>query len=457
MIKLLREAERRKADFSEILKDSFQTQLAFINDPSRLKAALCTRRAGKSMGAGLYLVKESLENPGVSNLYIALTRGSAKRIMFKDVLQVINREYKLNAKFNDNELTMTFPNGSVIYLLGMDAKEQEQEKALGQKFKLIIIDEAASFRQDLRKIVYSTLKPTTADYEGTVAMIGTPSNITKGLFFDVTTGIEPGWSLHKWSAFDNPYMAEKWKREQEELIARNPKIKETPIYKQMYEGQWSIDMDALVYKYSDKLLVSSIPSAKLTYVLGIDLGYEDDSAFTLVGYSNTEPILYVIDTFKKSKMDLTDVANKINEFRGQYRISKFIVDGAAKQAVEELKRRHSIPLEAAEKSGKADFIEILNAELIQERIKFLQGKTDLLIDEMLALIWDEKAKKKQEHPNCPNHLCDSFLYAYRYSYHYLGKPPIKEPAKDSLEAIEAFWEREAGLAAQQAQRDWWEK
>jgi len=77
--------------------------------PHSVEQYLCNRRSGKSCGAGLYLYQEAYETPGVSCLYIALPRDSAKKIMWKDVLKPINRKLGLGAHFNETELTATLP------------------------------------------------------------------------------------------------------------------------------------------------------------------------------------------------------------------------------------------------------------------------------------------------------------------------------------------------------------
>ena len=46
-----------------------------------------------------------------------------------------------------------------------------------------------------------------------------------------------------------------------------------------------------------------------------------------------------------------------------------VIDNANKQAVAELEKRHDLPLTAADKVGKSDFMEIMNGEFIQGRIK----------------------------------------------------------------------------------------
>lgn len=442
----------------DLLEGSFDVQTNFILDPSKQKAAQCDRRSGKSYGMGVYLFKTCLENPGVSCLYVALTRGSAQRIMFKDIFKVINRRYKLNIKFNEIALTATFPNGSVIYCLGMDQSEKEQEKALGQKFKLAVIDECASFRNDLRKIVYSTIQPALADLEGTLVMIGTTSNLTRGLFFDVTTGKEGGWSVHKWSHKDNPYTGKQVERQIARLKAGNPAIVETPLFRQMYLNEWVIDEDKLVYRFTEERnLVQALPDHKWQYVLGIDLGYNDDTAFVLYAWNEFHENLYIAETFKKKGMDITDVATYIKGYMKQYGVEIMVIDGADKQAVEEMRRRHSLPLKTAEKTGKSDFIEIMNADYIMGRIKLVEGKTFDLQDEYKTLIWDDRSGKRIENASCPNHLTDAALYGWRYCYTYLARPEEKPKDPHSVDVVDEFWESEAERIQNKKEVPFWEQ
>ncbi len=108
---------------------------------------------------------------------------------WKDILTFLNKKHDLGMEPNKQELSMTFPNGSVIRLSGADDSPEEADKLLGCKYKLIIIDEAASFRQDLTRIVYETLLPTTTDERGTICLVGTPGDVAKGMFFEITTHI----------------------------------------------------------------------------------------------------------------------------------------------------------------------------------------------------------------------------------------------------------------------------
>lgn len=450
---ILREIKRRKTS-TDITDHDFPKQAAFVTDRSRLLAGFCTRRAGKSFGIGLKLYNACLQHPGVSNVYIALTRDSAKRIMFKDVFKAINRKYDLGANFNHTELSITLPNQSIIYCLGMDSSPDEMDKVLGQKFKLAVIDEAGSFRQDLREIVYSRLRAAVSDLDGQIVMIGTPQNFTKGLFYDVVWAkTEPGWKVHTWSAFDNPYMVKQWERDIKEMTDANPRVVETPWFKQNFLGQYVVDQSALCYRYSNdrnRVPARDVPDTPNT-VLGIDLGFTDATAFSLLGYRGDAKKLYVLHTSKEKELTLTQVAERIQWYINRYKPYKLIIDNAAKQAVEELKQRFLLPLTPADKTGKADFIEIMNSDFIAGNIVVSDACTDL-IDEYSNLIWDDKSKKKQEHPNCENHLADATLYAWRYCYQYISELPKAVPTEE--ERVQR-WEEE--ILEPKGEKEWWEK
>lgn len=406
---------------------AFPKQLEFIENPGKLKALFCTRRAAKSYTAGLYLVHEALKTPGMNCLYVGLTRMSAKGIVWNDILKDINTKHNCGMVFNGSELTATCPNGSIIQVTGADSQEDSAQKLLGKKYRLICIDEAQSFSVDLRTIIYGILGPATVDQGGTICLLGTSGNLTSGLFFDVTNGREQGWKLFSWTAYDNPHIAEKWKAELEDIRVNRPLFQNTPLFKQWYLNKWVIDSEKLVYRFeytrNEFKDLPPLHKKDWSYVLGVDLGYDPDpSAFVVVAFHPHDPCLYILECFKKTEMDLTDVAEKIRDYQARYDLNVIVIDGSAKQAVMEIQRRHDIPLVTADKTGKEDFINILNAEFIQGRIK-IGPQCQSLKDELLNLIWDDKSIKKREHPNCENHCADSMLYSWRYCYQYLSRAP----------------------------------
>lgn len=445
-----------------VLEHAFAQQVEFIEDEANQKVLFCTRRSAKSFTAGLYLVQEAIENPGCNCLFIGLTRASAKAIIWKDILAIIDREYGLLANFNQTELTMTFPNGSVISVTGIDADEKEMHKLLGRKYRLVCVDEASMYTIDIRNLVYGILGPAMVDpnqegQSGTICLMGTASDFPRGLFYDITIGNEKGWKLFKWTAHDNPYVSKQWAQALEKIKEERPEYMETPQFKQWYLNHWVIDEEKLVYRFDmGRNLINALPilvHTGWTYVLGVDTGWEDDSAFVLTAYHTYNPYLYVVRVYKQKKMTFDDVVRKIEEFMRDPIMAphKIVIDGANKQGVESMKQRSSIPFEYADKQDKVTFIELCNSDLVQGKIKMLNTPENRsLWEEMSALVWvtdgDKIKYPKKEHPSLANHLCDAFLYGWRCGWHYALETPDKKIVKGSKEwyqkTSEDIWERE---------------
>lgn len=407
-------------------------------------------------------------------MFIGLTRASAKAIIWKDILNVIDTKYKLGARFNQTDLTMTFPNGSMITVTGIDADEKEMNKLLGRKYRLVCIDEASMYTVDVHNLVYGILGPAMVDpnesgESGTICMMGTASDFPRGLFFDITTRKEGGWSLHEWSAHDNPFVAKQWAAALEKIARERPAYMETPQFKQWYLNQWVIDQTKLVYRFdTGRNLTKTIPILKQdgwTRVLGVDTGWEDDSAFVLTSYHANHPCLYVQKCYHAKHMSFDDVVKKINEFMDnpEWAPHKVVIDGANKQGVESMRQRSKIPFEYADKQDKATFIELLNSDLIQARVKVLDISDNRdLWSEMMALVWvtdgDKIKYPKKEHPALPNHLCDAFLYSWRCGWHYTSEPAEKKLIVGSREwyqkQSELIWEREREALQKQQNGDW---
>lgn len=455
----------------------FKEQCSFVADLSKLKAAFTTRRGAKSYSGGLHLIRDAYQTPNCNCLYLALTRENARAIMWKDVLKDIDRRKSLEAVFNETRLTMTLPNEAVIYVGGADSDEEEMDKLLGRKYKTVVIDESQAWHVDMRRLVYGILKPAVADYRGTICLLGTAGNITQGLFYDVTRqdgkAREPGWSVHEWTAYQNPYVAEQWDEEIQEIKRTRPLFLQTSLYSQWYLNKWVVDTTKLVYWYmesrNDYQRIPHYSSGDWQYVLGVDLGYRPDpSAFTLVAFHEHDRNLYCLESTKQLDMDVTDVANRIKEYQARFPIFKVVIDGSNKQAVQEMQNRHGVALTAADKRGKSDFIELLNAEFVQGYVKIDALKALPLKEEWQKLVWATLGDKilfpRKEHPGLPNHCSDSFLYAWRFCYQYLSQaapPKIDYRNKEQYIAHtkklmdDALEKQIAMQKAQESDEDFW--
>lgn len=261
----------------------FRRQSWFARDPAKRKAALTTRRAGKSTALAGILLEAAQNEPWTTCIFIALTRKQAQKIMWKELFR-LNEKYSLGLKFNKTTLTATLRNGSEIMVCGA-TDDRDIDRLRGQPFLVCAIDEAGSFPEDLlEELVKEVLGPATLDYDGQILLTGTPTAACAGLFYRATTGDvdkrgkptpsyqshppkkwetgddppadagkRKGWAVHGWTLHDNPYVPKAgsrfktaaewlaWLRE-EEGIAEND-----PAYLREYCRMWIKDETSLVY------------------------------------------------------------------------------------------------------------------------------------------------------------------------------------------------------------------
>lgn len=449
------ELKRRRELAVPLVDRNFPEQARFVLDPSRFSVAICTRRAGKSHGLALKFYNAARKHPRSLCPYIGLTRESAENIMWP-VFEELNLKYNIGAEMTVSDLEITLPNRSKIKLFGADQKGFIN-KLRGPKYPFSAIDEAQAFRAHIEELVDDVLTPATADYEdGQIALTGTPGPVPLGYFYKASLG-EQGFTRHAWTVYDNPYFPRPHEYA-EELLKRKGWARDHPTFRREWLGEWVADPDALVYKFnsSKNVTVELPPGKKWFYVLGVDLGYDPDpSAFVLCAYNIFDKHLYILETYKETKMIVGDVAERIKYYQKQHPTLQVVMDLGAqgKMIGEEISQRYGISLIAAEKHGKAGFIELMNSDLQRGIVKLLKGKTESLSEEWMNLIWDAESAQRKEDDRYANHEADAALYAWRYCYNYAAENEPKIPEIDTNEYMEKFWEREAERIVQKERQE----
>jgi hypothetical protein len=429
----------------------FGPQRVYRDDRSRRKAALCTRRAGKTEGTASTLIDDAIDYPGSVSLYLALTHKSAKRIIWPILKKLIAD--RIDCKPNETDLSITFTNGSIIVVGGAET-DADVEKYRGWKLRRCVVDEAASFGNRLRYIIEEVLEPALFDLLGDLELIGTPSASCVGYFHDVTMGKVPGWSVHKWSVLDNPHIPHA-KVELERMMAERGWDANHPVYLREWCGRWVRDDSSLVYGRFTRAdnVFSKLPKdvKQWSNVLGIDIGYDDPVAFGVATFAYGHPNIYLRGGWHRSGMIVSELAAKAAEYIETYKPIKVVMDtgGLGKMIAEEIRIRYDLPIEPAEKSEKPAMIELLNSDFKTKRALVEEG--DPAIDEYETIQWDTKRVGKEDE-QYPNDLSDAKLYAYREARHWTFKAKQARPAKGTperatLEAEEAF-----NAAAERAQQ-----
>lgn len=442
----------------------FDKQLAFIQDPALYKIAVCSRRSGKTIACAADLISTAINNKDVLCLYITLSAKNAKKLVWKELLK-INRDYKLGGDVNVSELTITFSNGSQVACSGANTQD-EIEKFRGLPIKKCYIDECQSFPAYLKELIDDIIEPALLDHNGSLCLIGTPSPIPTGYFYECAHPKETEaaedeehkrtvWSYHHWTFFDNPFVAEKAKTTHEALLQRvlnrRGVDRNDPSIKREYFGLWANDINNLLVRYDSTKnnFVELKPTLKYYYILGIDIGYKDADALAVLAYSDDDPTTYLVEEKITAKQGITELVEQINALDKKYHVTKMVMDmgGLGKKIGEELIKRYNIPVEAAEKTRKMENIELMNDALRTSKLR-AKPNSRFAQDSYLVEIDRDKSTPDKIVVSDRYHsdIIDSVLYAFKFSPAYAYVPPKPPPKPGTKEWADKeqdeMWERE---------------
>ncbi len=441
--KILRDRNNSKTPSLDVLKPiddlPFPQQDKFVDDPAQFIAALCTRRAGKSNGLSGKFLKTMLKYPGSLCRYIALTRDSGKDIMWP-VLEEMNQRKLHKAELIESKLTMVLPNNARLKIYGADMKNFVR-RLRGVKSPGTGVDEAQEFEPShLENLVDNILTPAMADYQdGWLALTGTPGPIPRGMFFDITEHGKLDYAVHKWSLYDNPYLA--GPREfVEKLKAKHKWSDDNPTLLREWLGKWVLDLDSLLIRYDHKINhFERLDPKGWETVMGIDIGFNDADAICILAWAENDPCTFLIDEFVMEKQGLTELVDQIKRLSSKYNVSKMVIDegGLGKKLAEEMRRRHGVPVQPADKKRKFENVAFLNDAL--RLAKFKAPKTSRFVEDsyQLQIDWDRStpeklAVKKGFHSD----IIDAVLYAFKESPAFAFVKPKAAPKYGSKEWAE---------------------
>lgn len=421
-------ARRGEKPHFDIDKYCFRQQLDFIKDERDFVTACTSRRAGKSTGCAADLISTAVGRPGIVCLYITLSRASAKRIVWPELTK-INREYELGGIPNIADLSLTFPNGSVIYCSGAKNKS-EIEKFRGLAIALCYIDEAQSFGSFIEELIDDVISKALYDYNGRLRVTGTPSPIPSGYFYNICQS--PEWGHHHWTMHQNIWLHKKSGKTPMELIERDMKRKgvgiSDPTIQRECFGTWVTDSNALVFRYNKDVNsyfeLPELKAGKWEYIFGIDVGYDDADAIAVIAYHEHIKEAYLVEEVIKVKQGVTDLAQQIEALVKKYNPISMVMDagGLGKKINEEFSRRFSLGIKAAEKSRKFEYIELLNDALRTK--KFFAKEKGRFADDTQRVEWDKdksNGDKLVVSKSFHSDITDAVLYAFRESLHFLAE------------------------------------
>jgi hypothetical protein len=430
-------------------KIEFGPQTAFVNDNKQFIAAQCSRRAGKSNGLALRFFLTMERHPKSQCIYLALTKDSAKDIMWP-VLKELDETYKLDCAFQESKLIVTHPNGATLRLYGADQKNFTR-RLKGQKSPGIGVDEAQDFGTHLESLLNDVLTPMMVDYaDSWLAVTGTPGPVPQGYYFEITHEGKYNYSVHKWTLLDNPHLHEPEKF-LSGLIERYQWEADHPTLLREWRNNWKLDVESLWIRYKESVNhYDELPQVKQwNHILGIDIGYRDSDAIAVLGYSEEVRETYLIEELVTPKQDITSLIEQIVMMQSKYSPVKTVIDqgGLGLKIAEEMRRRHSISIDPADKKLKSENVGTLNDELRIGKLKARKDSRFAQDSYLIQIDWDKTTPdkiviKKDPHSD----IIDAVLYAHKESYAFTHKPEVTKPVYGSKEWAEAqsktMWEEE---------------
>lgn len=437
---------------------------------------LCARRVGKSFALMAYALYIALTVPNARVLIVTLTLKNTKKLYWQNLIdkgELFGLGFERPGFSHITDGWLKFDNGSQISMAGAETIG-DAEKLRGPPYDLVIVDECSTFNEDVFDyLIEYVLMPATADTNGTVVLGGTPGDIMLGSWFEASypgyrdpetqepttrafaapgefwrqnPDLEPLWSRHHWSQEHNVAKPHLWANS-----LRRKKAKrwadDNPNWLQEYLGQWTPRSDSLVYSLAsvvEKDRDAGQPPRCFfkpgtgegfddhglplghdwKFLLGVDYGWHDATAFAVLAYAETFPSMRVVHQYKEPKMTVSRVAEKILALReeyGDFEVEIADTGSAAKQLTESMNLDHGTDLIAAKKTKKPDFIRLLNSDLWDGKLQMEEDS--LLAREMLGLHWNLRGEaraellkrgKLEEDPKADNHLCDAVLYAFKW-------------------------------------------
>jgi hypothetical protein len=402
-----------------------ERQWDYVSAASRFNVVVCSRRAGKSEGAVRRAARVLLSTPGARVCYVTLIRRNCRKYFHMPLLNLLRAKHAA-VKANEAELTLLLPNGSYAQAFSC-SDASDVETVLGDKWDLAIVDEAQSMRDDvISELVDRALLPSLLDRRGSLDLLGTPPPGGEvGYFWRVFSGGE--FVRHRWTLFDNPWIPS---NEVQELLDARALTTDHAIYKREFLGQFIVDPDSLVFEYAPGRndLPAELPDPDnrevWRYAMGLDLGFQDRDAISVLGWRKDDPEHHVYDRWRwqKNHQDVDQLAAVFVEAYKRWHPIAIVGDTGGHGAVKVLKsleaRLGGVQM-LPKPTNLLDSIGLTNDELRTGRM--LVESKGIIAQDFKLTTW--KAGKRGQEISEAYHsdILAALRYALHAAQHYRGK------------------------------------
>lgn len=336
--------------------------------------------------------------------------------LFKEILT----KWKLlpYVKIKETDMSITFPNGSQIIMVGLDT----EEKLLSlTNISTVWVEEAYEVEKSKVEQLNLRMRGTAANQQ----LILSWNPISKhSWLYEFTVKNPPENSVFIHSTYkDNPFLNPEYVQALDEMEIRNPEK-----YRVYGRGEWGVDSSGLVIKNwkTEAFDAMELAAAGLEHRAGMDLGWIDKSAIIDTLYDKANHTIYVFNEFYKSGCQPSELAAAIKDMN--LAKSKIKVDAAEPRTIQFF-RNEGINAEGAAKgkdSVKAGLM------FLQDNLIIVHPKCQNFITELENFSYI-KSKQTGEWTEDTTHEWSHAIDACRYAYSdiYTNKQ-LKTLSKTSL-------------------------
>lgn len=479
---------RHKRKAEAILASLLPMQRDLVEDEHKRIALLTPGRTGKTFSVRGRLFKSALTVRDSLNVYIGLTKMKARQEIWEGPSGIVNLCERLGLKepevtFNRQEMLFRIPAmGSTIMCGGADDRKTIEIYRGGPGYEEVWIDEAKSHDPDLLDVLIDDiLTPRINARNGVLGICGTPGSILRGQFYDITrTGSELSipfgqhnpiedlaWAMHRWDLSMNTTKVPGTDKSIWELALRTKRAKgwtdRNPKWMREYLGMWAADDTDFVYRYRPHTddgaefntwtpappthenpfglpRVAKLPSGDVPirwqFAVALDFGEKDPCALEVFAFAEQTRRIYQVHEFYQPTKSIDLIASELDKaVRLIQRYADYPVAIVGDMAAlggyitNEILLKTGHKVSPANKVDKLGFMELVNGDLVDGRIKLLRDKQ--LAKQMSELQWDEKGKR--ENKSQRNDCCDCALYARGAIIRFLTHT---EPVADAPKSAE---------------------
>jgi hypothetical protein len=207
----------------------------------------------------------------------------------------------------------------------------------------------------------------------------------------------------------------------------------SPSYLREWMGLWVLDTEALCYPYdssrnSERGPLDTQSIFDWRYILGVDLGVNDATAFVVVAYRPAFPEIHILESHSVEGLSPSGAAARVLQYRERYPGIRIVADtgGIGKGFTTEWIQRFGLPVESAMKMDVAGQIALVAGMLRTGVLKVHLPGASTLATEWQQLPFNEDRTGHEE--GYLDHESDAARYAILAATpRYKGERDAPEP------------------------------